>query len=458
MKYQWSETILKKMEQYKSLMFEAERWLWKHPQTGFKEWDAHNYLKEHFLKMGLTIKEAGNIPGFSIDIDTGKDGPVMAILGELDAMLVPDHPECDPNTGAVHACGHNCQVSALLGVAGVLSDPDVLSKLCGKIRIIAVPAEELIELEERSKMKESGQIKYLSGKSEFLRRGFFDGVDIAMMIHTSGGEKPGMHVGPGTTGIMAKKITYFGSKYVHGANPCGGVNAMYAAQTAFNSINALREIFPDNYRVRYHPTITRCEKSVQHMPSEVVIEAHVRATDLRVLKDVNDRINRAHAAAALAFGAKIKIEDLECYIPENDRMVPTYMQLAYDIGCDLMGAENVRMDTTNEGRSPGGTDMGNIGAIIPCIQPYSTGQVGDGHGPTFQLKYPECAVFYPAVVQAAVACVLLDGNGEMVKKIIAEYKPIYSSIDEYLEEMDKIYDSPKTVEYDKLGKATVYWK
>ena len=149
MNHKWSEIVLHKMGEYRTDMFEAERYIWEHPQVGFKEWDAHNFLKNKFTSMGFNVKEAGNIPGFSVDIDTGKEGPTVAIVGELDALIIPGSKELGTETSVMHACGHNCQVSALIGVAGVLSEADVLSELCGKIRIIAVPAEELTDLESR---------------------------------------------------------------------------------------------------------------------------------------------------------------------------------------------------------------------------------------------------------------------------------------------------------------------
>ena len=68
-------------------MLKAERYLWAHPQTGFKEWDAHNYLKEKFVEMGFCLKEAGNIPGFYFDIDSGVAGPTVCLLGELDSII-----------------------------------------------------------------------------------------------------------------------------------------------------------------------------------------------------------------------------------------------------------------------------------------------------------------------------------------------------------------------------------
>lgn len=455
MHHNWSYIVLEKMERFKAIMYEAERYIWEHPQTGFKEWDAHNYLKEKFVNMGFAVKEAGNIPGFSFDIDTGKEGPTIAIIGELDALIVPGETDSGIKTCVMHACGHNCQVSALLGIAGVMADDEILSKLCGKIRIVAVPAEELTELGERVQMRQEGKIKYLSGKTEFMSRGFFDGVDIAVMVHTDNGEKAGLTIRAGTSGIIAKRVIYYGSKCTAGAAPANAVNALYAAQTAMNAINALRETFPEKQFVRSHSIITKGGETVQHIPSEVIVESNVRAFDYNVLKNINEKINRAYVAGAVAFGAQVKIEDLEMYIPENDIDSPELVNVAYEVGCDLFGKENVRLNLQKRGG--GGTDMGNIGSVMPCIQPLSTGAGGAAHSHTYQIKHPEYAVFHPAVLQAAMACVLLEENGGKAKKIIKEYKPLFSSIDEYLTEMDEIYRAKNHIEYTNQKSALLNW-
>lgn len=455
MNRKWSEIVLEKMEIHKAIMYEAERYIWEHPQTGFKEWDAHNYLKGKFIDMGFKLKEAGNIPGFSFDIDTGKEGPTIAIIGELDALIIPGNTKSGAETCIMHACGHNCQVSALLGIAAVMKDTDILSQLCGKIRIIVVPAEELVELGERAQMRKEGKIKYLSGKTEFMSRGFFDGVNIAIMVHTANGEKEGLSIRAGTSGIVAKRVMYCGSECASGASPENAINALYAAQTAMNAINALRETFPANQFVRSHSIITKGGETVQHIPSEVIIESNVRAFNYNVLKNINEKINRAYIAGAVAFGAQVIIEDLEMYLPENDIDSPLLVNIAYEVGCDLFGKENVRLNL--QSRGGGGTDMGNIGAVIPCIQPLSTGAVGEAHSHTYQIKYPEYAVFHPAVLQTAMACVLLENNGEKAEEIIKEYNPLFSSIAKYLEEMDEIYRIKNSVVYNKENSALLTW-
>ncbi len=61
----------------RDLMFAAERHIWKHPETGYREWETHKYLAEKYKELGYELVEAGNIPGFYTDVDTGRPGPKL---------------------------------------------------------------------------------------------------------------------------------------------------------------------------------------------------------------------------------------------------------------------------------------------------------------------------------------------------------------------------------------------
>ena len=108
------------------MVLEAERWLWRHPQTGYTEWEAHNYLVEKYQELGYEpvlagkIEGFGDIPGFYVDVNTGKEGPVLAVFGELDALDIANHPESV--NGMTHCCGHHAQSAALLGLAAALQE------------------------------------------------------------------------------------------------------------------------------------------------------------------------------------------------------------------------------------------------------------------------------------------------------------------------------------------------
>ena len=192
------QLIVNNVDTAKQLILDAERWIWAHPQTGYTEWQAHDYLVEKYEALGYTLVKAGNIPGFYTDVETGKPGPKVAIFGELDALDIANHPESV--NGMTHCCGHNAQSAALLGIAAALKQPHALDGLCGSIRLVVVPAEEMIQLAFREELRQKGIIKYNGGKTEFMYRGLLDGVDMAMMVH-------GMTKGSGVNevGISATK-------------------------------------------------------------------------------------------------------------------------------------------------------------------------------------------------------------------------------------------------------------
>ena len=315
----------------------AERHIWNHPETGYREWNTHAYLKAQFEALGVAthtfdripasvaVQSAKDgqdrvfkpIPGFWVDFDTGRPGPRIAIFGELDALLIPTHPECDKATGAVHACGHHAQCAALLGVAAGLSAPGALAGLSGAIRLIAVPAEECTERDFHMRLREEGVIRYIGGKQELLWRGVLDDVDLAFMVHTKEG---GARVAttPGSDGFIATNHVFLGKAAHAGAQPHAGVNALYAANLALNAANALRETFRDDLHVRFHPIITSGGASCNVIPERVVIDSSVRAASLDAAIDVNRKINRAFAGAAAAMGCRLEVHDRNGYAPRRN--------------------------------------------------------------------------------------------------------------------------------------------
>ena len=251
------QLIVNNVDTAKQLILDAERWIWAHPQTGYTEWQAHDYLAEKYEALGYTLVKAGNIPGFYTDVETGKPGPKVAIFGELDALDIANHPESV--NGMTHCCGHNAQSAALLGIAAALKQPHALDGLCGSIRLVVVPAEEMIQLAFREELRQKGIIKYNGGKTEFMYRGLLDGVDMAMMVH---GMTKGSSVNEdgdtdldfqallGMNGCIAKNIRYKGKSAHAGRAPHMGVNAEYAAMLGLQACNDLRETFQEKDTIR----------------------------------------------------------------------------------------------------------------------------------------------------------------------------------------------------------------
>ena len=51
------QAMLKGVENHRETILAAERHIWKNPETGYREWKTHAYLKEQYEKLGYTVVE-----------------------------------------------------------------------------------------------------------------------------------------------------------------------------------------------------------------------------------------------------------------------------------------------------------------------------------------------------------------------------------------------------------------
>ncbi len=429
------------VEKHRGLILEAERYIWHHPETGYKEVKTSAYLAGQFEKLGYELTYAGNIPGFITKIDTGRPGPEVLILGELDSVICPSHPESDPETGAVHACGHNAQCAALLGIAAALKEPGFLDGLSGKIRLCAVPAEELLEITYRSRLIQEGKIKYYGGKTEFLSRGLFDGVDLAFIVHTAARD----YLRYGSVGLIAKKIIYKGRASHAGAAPHLGQNALYAANCGLNAVNALRETFQEGDMIRFHPIITKGGDMVNAIPETVEIESYVRGATFDAILRENRKVNRALVGAALSMGCNIEIQDSPGYAPEY--AAPQMNRLAAEAA---KFAIPQRTCEYVQQIAAGSSDMGDLACIMPVVQPHCAGATGKGHGNDYYITDPVAACVDSARWQLTMLRMLLEEDAALAKQILAEFKPDFTK-EEFLAFQDSLNDSGDRIEYREDG-------
>ena len=439
------QQIVKNVDKYRQDILDAERWIWQHPEVGYTEWQTNAYLLEKFRSYGYEPVEAGDIPGFYVDIDTGRPGPCLAIMGELDALDIANHPESV--NGMTHCCGHNCQCAEMVGIAAALKEPGALDGLCGKIRLMLVPAEEMIQLEFRKGLIDEGKIKYLGGKPEFMRRGYFDGVDLSLMVHTDNNNDYDFTCQDGFNGIIAKILTYKGRSSHAGGSPEDGINAQYAATLGLDGCNALRETFRDEDHIRFHPILKGVKSAVNIIPDEMRIESYTRGKGLYAYVSANRKLNRALAAGAVAMGAQLHICDMPGYATEyHDHM---FMDLCQKCCEDLSGKEKVKFD--HNAWSKGTSDLGDLTMVMPGVQFYANGHTGLGHGIDFCVADPERACVNPAKAELFIADALLSDGAAKAKEILAQYEPPFASIREYLDFIDTLYMDKDVITYTEKG-------
>lgn len=439
------ENCKKAVEKNKQLIIDAFDYIWQNPETGYKEWKTHSYLKKAFSSLGYDIVEAENIPGFYAEVDTQKEGPTILVFAEMDALIISSHPDADPETGAVHACGHCAQAAAVLGVAAAIKEPGILDGLSGKIRFVIVPAEESIEMDFRSDLMGRGIIKYKSGKIEYLHRGMLDGGDLAFMIHTDTSDSHSASMNGGSNGLIVKSACFRGVSAHAGGNPHDGINALYAANTALSSINALRETFRDSDHIRVHPVISCGDASVNAIPDRVNFDTFVRGATMDAIIDANRKVNRAIAASAAAIGARVHINDRGMTFPRwTDRTMFSVFEKAMKQVSDTIDCNVERWGT-------GSSDMGDISSLIPMVHAYVGGACGKEHGSDYRIFDVDTACVDSAKIQLIAIKLLLENGAQEARRAIKAYTPRFKSKEEYFAYADSIKKEFEGVTYAPSG-------
>jgi amidohydrolase len=406
--------------------------IYKDPEAGFKEFNTNDLVKREFEKMGLYYVTFDNITGGKATLDTGKEGPGIAVIGELDGVICTQHKDSNKETGVVHACGHNIMIADMLGVAKAIIESKVYNKLVGKIHFIAAPAEEYLDMDFRNELIKKGIIKYPTGKAELIHRGVFDDVDICVMIHVLSGTHK-VILESGSNGIIAKKIKYIGKSSHAASAPENGINALYAANIGIMAINSIRETFKEQSAIRVHPVITKGGDAVNVIPSEVTLETFVRGNNVHEIVETNFKVNRALTGGAVAMGAKVEIEDTPGMLPlivdENLRNV------AKKVGVELVGEDEVTVIPP----SKGSTDLGDVSSLIPAIETCIGCISGGLHSPDYEVSDKDTAYITGTKFLTGMVIDLLNNDSEKAKTIIEGYKPVFNNKNEYFEYADKLF-------------------
>ncbi|MRZ80477.1 amidohydrolase [Paeniclostridium sordellii] len=432
--------VLEEIDKNKDKIIEAGRSIYKTPELGYKEVKSTKIASEFLKSLGVEVVDNIAVTGCMTSLNKDKNGPKIAVMGELDSVVCPDHKDAN-EIGNIHCCGHNIQVAGMLGCAVGIIKSGVLKYLDGKIDFMAVPSEECIDLEFRKSLQEKNEIKYVGGKQELLYRGTLDDVDMAMMFHALNFEEnKNCVIKSYTNGFVSKHATFIGRASHAGIAPHEGINALNMASLATNNINAQRETFKDEDRVRISTVINHGGDIVNVVPSKVTIEAMVRAATVDAMIDANEKVNRSLHAAAMALGGEVIIEDTIGYLPlDSDDSMDFIFKKNY---VELVGgSEESIVDVI---KTAGSTDFGDISQIIPCIHPWIGGVSGSLHTKDYYISDEELAYIIPAKAMAMTIIDLLGDDAKIAKDIVEKFKPTFTK-ESYLDFMNK---NTNTYKYD----------
>ena len=394
--------------------------IFSEPELGFKEYRTADKIKQVFHDLHIPFRDQVALTGVIASLKGRKSGMRIAMMGELDAVVSPMHLNADPVTGAAHACGHNCMIASLAAAAYALAQTDVMKYLDGDIDLMAVPAEEYVEIGYRNELRRQGKIHFLGGKQEFIRLGEMDKVDIMVMQHSmpTVPDEPVAYAGSGSNGFNGLLVQYVGKAAHAGGSPHLGINALNAANIGLTAVSFQRETFQDKDHIRVHPIITKGGDLVNVVPEDVQIETYIRGSNLDAIMDAENKVIRAFKAGGYAVGARTNITRLPGYMPFI--LCEPLMEVMLKNMDQLFGEGEAALSSEE---SAGSTDAADVSMLMPVLHSYFSGVSGTLHGSDVRMADKEIAYIMSAKALVMTMIDLLCDGAEKGIAIKTQYKP-----------------------------------
>ena len=137
-----SQTYLQQARDIHQWIIEKRRTLHRHPELMYEEFKTSQLVQDTLTELGIPFVAGIAETGVLATVGNG-NGPCVALRADMDAL--PIHEETDVEfksevDGKMHACGHDCHTSMLLGAARILKENE--ADINGTVKLIFQPAEE----------------------------------------------------------------------------------------------------------------------------------------------------------------------------------------------------------------------------------------------------------------------------------------------------------------------------
>ncbi len=404
--------------------------VWAMPEVCYTEARSSAEHLAELRHQGFRITE--NVAGIPTALigEWGEGGPVIAFLGEYDALpgLSQEADVAEPRPveagGHGHGCGHNLLGSAALLAATAVKDWLATHNAPGRVRYYGCPAEE------------GG-----AAKTFMVRSGAFDDADIAITWHPNSFWE--VAVTPSLANTRADFI-FTGRASHAAASPHLGRSALDAVELMNVGVNYMREHMPSEARVHYAlldtggiaPNVVQAHARVRYS---------IRDRDLPGMNELVARVRKIAQGAALMTETKMEMRIISAVsnVLSNTPLEQTLHGIMEDLGpprfddTDEKFAAKIRstlsekdiaavyhaigMDPTDRPladftvpldakRNPqiGSTDVGDVSWVVPTVQV---------HAPTVAIGTPfhtwqivaqgKTPAAHKAMVQAAKAMAAL---------------------------------------------------
>jgi amidohydrolase len=301
----------------------------EHPEISNEEFESSKKITALLGDAGFALEYpyAGRPTAFRGTFNNGA-GAKAALMIEYDALPVVGH-----------GCGHNFH-GALCVLAG-LALKELSPQYKGTLYVVGTPAEEID-----------------GAKIDMSTNGVFDGLDLALMLHSFSGGKS--QVNMDALSLRSYTVSFTGKSAHAVAAPWEGHSALAAARKFIDLVDARRECFtPD---IKFNAIFTDGGRAVNIIPKDAELFVEFRTASIGKMAELDDTILKCARAAAMAFDCGVTwrlnypdFSDMVRVKPLEDAMENIFGQLGIPY-------EEVTPPV-------GSTDVGNVSYRCPALQP-----------------------------------------------------------------------------------------
>ncbi len=320
--------------------------LHQHPELGNREFRTAGIVADHLRALGLDEVRTGVAHTGVVGLLKGAlPGPVVALRADMDGLPVTEEVDVPfvskargqwngEEVGVMHACGHDCHVAILMGVAQVLAG--LRGQLRGSVKFIFQPAEEMPPEGEDGGAK----MMVAEGALERPTPNAIFGLHVTSRLPTG---VVGYRPGPTMASSDKLKITVHG-RQTHGAAPWMGVDPIV---TAAQVILGLQTVVSRTIDLTEEPavvTIGAIRGGVREniIPDSVEMRGTIRTFNEQMRDDIHERVTNLaeFVSRGSRAGCKVCI-DKNYPVTINDpvlteAMVPTLKRVAGEQGLLLV--------------------------------------------------------------------------------------------------------------------------
>ncbi len=351
----------------------TRRDLHQHPEVGFEEVRTSGLVAERLRALGLSPRTGVGRTGVLATVKGGRPGRTVLLRADMDALPIQeenDTPYRSTIPGRMHACGHDCHTSILLGVGQRLHEQ--AKDLAGDVRLCFQPAEEF------------GGPR--GGAEAMIKDGVLEGPrpDAAFGLHVwqdLAVGTVGVTEGPWMAAVDEFNVTVHG-KGAHGAMPHLSVDPVVCLAHIVTALQTIASRNADPFlQVVVSVTQIRAGSAFNIIPPSAWMNGTIRSFDRTLWSALPGHVERIVHGVAEAMGCRAEIEYLRGNKPTvNDAAM---CRFAREAAIEVVGEANVRHDV----RTMGGEDFAAFLEAVPGVF-IAVGSRNDARGLTWDHHHP----------------------------------------------------------------------